>query len=177
MSYYRKIKFCLPWIFVLVWMILIFNLSAQPASHSGQLSRGVTAVVVETVKQITPVTDVTVDRWDHIVRKNAHFFIYLMLAIWVFNALLKSRIAGLKGFFLAMAICVLYAISDEFHQVFVPGRGPAAKDVLIDSAGAIVGIWIYKLAALAIKTRKRNRLSEGHRDGRKGSLPVAKRRS
>ncbi|MFF2446501.1 VanZ family protein [Neobacillus sp. NPDC058068] len=174
MSYYRKIKFCLPWIIVLLWMLLIFKLSAQPATHSDQLSRGVTAVVVETVKQITPVTDVTVDRLDHIVRKNAHFFIYLILAIWVVNALLRSRIAGLKGFFLAMAICVLYAISDEFHQVFVPGRGPGAKDVLIDSAGALVGIGIYKLTALAIKTRKREKTSAGRNPRKKGTRPMTK---
>ncbi|ETI70146.1 VanZ family protein [Neobacillus vireti] len=174
MSYYRKIKFCLPWIIVLLWMLLIFKLSAQPASHSDQLSRGVTAVVVETVKQITPVTDVTVDRLDHIVRKNAHFFIYLMLAIWVFNALLRSRITGIKGFFLTMAICVLYAMSDEFHQVFVPGRGPAVKDVLIDSAGALVGIGIYKLTALAIKIRKRERTSWCRNARKKGTRPITK---
>ncbi|WP_431191604.1 VanZ family protein [Peribacillus frigoritolerans] len=40
---------------------------------------------------------------------------------------------------LAILIYALYAISDEVHQLFVIGRGPQVKDVLIDSAEAIVG--------------------------------------
>src|SRR4051794_20898231 len=122
MSFVRKIGFILPWIIVIVWMMLIYHLSAQPAVHSDKLSRGVTKVVVETVKRVTPGTDVSIDRLDHIVRKNAHFFIYLMLAIWVLFALRNSRIVGFKSIIFAMGICILYAISDEVHQIFVPGR-------------------------------------------------------
>lgn len=53
------------------------------------------------------------------------------------------RISGVdrsKRIAIALLTCVLYAISDEVHQSFVPGRGAQVKDVLIDSAGAIVGI-------------------------------------
>ena len=38
--------------------------------------------------------------------------------------------------------CSLYAISDEVHQLFVPGRGAQVKDVFIDIAGAAVGIFL-----------------------------------
>jgi VanZ family protein len=41
--------------------------------------------------------------------------------------------------------CVLYAVSDEVHQLFVPGRGAQVTDVLIDNAGAFVGIGIYEV--------------------------------
>ena len=44
---------------------------------------------------------------------------------------------------MALLICVLYAVSDEVHQIFVPGRGAEVKDVLIDSAGASVGVLMY----------------------------------
>ncbi|MFP5109854.1 VanZ family protein [Neobacillus sp. C211] len=44
---------------------------------------------------------------------------------------------------MVIGICVLFAVSDEFHQLFVAGRGAQVKDVFIDSAGAIVGIVIY----------------------------------
>lgn len=52
------------------------------------------------------------------------------------------RVSGFKAFTLALGICILYAISDEFHQLFVPGRGGQIRDVLIDSTGAIVGVAI-----------------------------------
>ncbi|WDC84212.1 VanZ family protein [Caloramator sp. mosi_1] len=48
-------------------------------------------------------------------------------------------------FLIAFLICFVYAASDEFHQYFVPGRGPRVKDVLIDSLGAIVGIGLIKI--------------------------------
>ena len=39
--------------------------------------------------------------------------------------------------------CLLYASSDEFHQIFVSGRTASVKDVLIDTCGSIVGILSY----------------------------------
>ncbi|MFZ7946306.1 VanZ family protein [Neobacillus sp. 19] len=158
MSLFKKIGAILPWIIVALWMVLIFYLSAQPAVHSNKLSKGVTEVVVETVKRVTPHSDVSLERFNHIVRKNAHFFIYLMLAMWVFHALIKSKISGLKGWLLALGICILYAITDEIHQIFVPGRGPQAKDVFIDSAGVVVGLSLYQASSMVLKKLKRKRL-------------------
>ncbi len=80
---------------------------------------------------------------DHLVRKNAHFFIYLTLAISLRFALRKNRIIGMKRILLVIGICLCFAISDEFHQLFVSGRGAQVKDVFIDSSGAIVGLVIY----------------------------------
>ena len=45
----------------------------------------------------------------------------------------------------SLLICILYATSDELHQVFIPGRGAQVKDVIIDSAGACVGILVYMI--------------------------------
>ncbi len=42
----------------------------------------------------------------------------------------------------ALLVCIFYAVSDEFHQLFVPGRRGSAVDVLIDSAGASAGIFL-----------------------------------
>ena len=50
--------------------------------------------------------------------------------------------SGGKKIAIALVVCILFAISDEFHQLFVPGRGAQVKDVLIDTAGAIVGMCI-----------------------------------
>lgn len=85
------------------------------------------------------------------VRKNAHFFVYLVLGVFVINALRRSGVRGYRCVVYALLICILYAASDELHQVFVPGRGAQVKDVIIDSAGACVGI----LVCLIISSKRK----------------------
>lgn len=140
---FKNKKFIFSWLAVLLWMVLIFYLSAQPAAQSNDLSKGITEVIVETVGRVAPSDSFDISRLNHLIRKNAHFFAYLVLGILVMNAMRRSGIDGLKGMFLSLGICVLYAISDEVHQLFVPGRSGQVKDVFIDSAGAVVGIGIY----------------------------------
>jgi VanZ family protein len=139
------------WIFVILWMILIFFLSSQPATQSGALSTGIAAIIIQAIEKFSGHIGFDLAQFDHIVRKNAHFFVYLVLGVLVFHAL--KRNGGNRNILLAFLICVLYAISDEIHQIFVPGRGPGVKDVLIDSTGAIVGISMYWVI-----NRKRKRI-------------------
>ena len=76
-----------------------------------------------------------------IVRKAAHFTEYTLLAaafrqfLWTFR---RIRFPGL----LAWGTATLYAASDEIHQLFVEGRGGQMQDVLIDSAGALFGVFL-----------------------------------
>ena len=143
-----KLLFIISWIAVLFWMLFIFNLSSQAADQSDKLSIGVTEIIVEAVEKVTPGYDLNIREFNHILRKNAHFFAYLVLGVLVVSALRQSGIKGLRAFALALSICVLYAVSDEVHQLFVPGRGGQAVDVLIDSAGAIFGIVGYMFLRL-----------------------------
>jgi VanZ family protein len=146
----------LSWTAVILWMVFIFNLSSQEVEQSNQLSTGVTEVIVETIEEVAPNADLDVKRINHKVRKNAHFFAYLVLSILVLNALRRSGVYGYRSIILAAALCVTYAISDEIHQFFVPDRGGQIKDVIIDSAGMIAGIGIYLTMSRIIK-RKRYR--------------------
>ncbi|MCF6138807.1 VanZ family protein [Pseudalkalibacillus berkeleyi] len=132
----------LSWSFVFLWMSLIFYLSHQPATASNAMSTGLTEMIVQFIEGVTPVQDFDLEAFNHIVRKNAHFFAYFILGLLVLNALRKNRIRK-KEIGFALLICVLYASSDEVHQLFVPGRGAQINDVLIDSSGAIVGVSLY----------------------------------
>ena len=132
----------LPWILVILCMALIFYLSHQPATKSNCLSTGITEKIVKAVEKIAPDVDLDSVSFNHIVRKNAHFFSYLVLGILVMNGLRSSGVSGYRIIFFAIGICILYAISDEVHQLFVPGRGGRVSDVFIDSAGAAIGIGI-----------------------------------
>lgn len=136
----RKI---LPWTLVILWMALIFYLSHQPATKSNGLSTGITEKIVEIVEKVASNIKFDIGRFNHIIRKNAHFFAYLVLGTLVANGLRSVGLIGYKAIGFALLIYMFYAISDEIHQLFIPGRGGQVKDVIIDSAGAVVGILGY----------------------------------
>lgn len=133
------------WIPVLLWMILVFYMSHQPAVVSDGLSTGITQKLVAFIENVFSNSELDIDRINHYVRKNAHFMEYLILGVLTINALRKSGMTGRKAIIAALLICVLYASSDEFHQLFVPGRAGRITDVLIDSSGALTGILLYSL--------------------------------
>lgn len=139
-------------IFIVIWMGLIFKLSSQPAVQSGQLSGKVTNINIKAIEKVKPDTKFNTGEFNHIIRKNAHFFIYLILGILTINALKTNGIKGYRCVIFTLFICILYASSDEIHQIFVPGRSAQVKDVFIDSAGAGAGILVY----LAIKKLRKS---------------------
>ena len=150
----RKVIIFISWSLVLLWMGVIYGLSAQVATDSNALSHGVTEVVVETIEKVVPSASLDVDTLNHMMRKNAHFLAYLLLGILVSQALAWNGLHGSENARHTIMICVLYAISDEVHQMLVPGRGPAVFDVMIDSAGVCVGLALYGAIDL---TKKRVR--------------------
>lgn len=79
------------------------------------------------------------------IRKMAHFGIYLVLGISLISFLREFSIPILKLLLLSIFLAFLYACSDEIHQLFVPGRSGQFSDVLLDTLGASVGIFIYYL--------------------------------
>lgn len=48
-----------------------------------------------------------------------------------------------KRILLAFLIGLIYAISDEYHQSFVPGRSPAVSDVIADCLGSLFGLYCF----------------------------------
>ena len=140
---YLAIKKLFPWILVILWMALIFYLSHQPATSSSDLSSGITQMIMNIIEKLVPSGSFDFELFHHVIRKNAHFFAYLILGFLVANA-----VWGYKSMAVAILICVLYAMSDEFHQTFIPGRAGQVMDVFIDSAGAIVGVLFYQIIVL-----------------------------
>jgi len=95
----------------------------------------------------------------YIVRKIAHLTEYFILGILISNMITCYN----KKTYVAIIICVLYAISDELHQSLVPGRNSQITDILIDSVGSILGIFIYNFTLKITnkyKQRKRNNNNE-----------------
>ncbi|UOE96563.1 VanZ family protein [Alkalihalobacillus sp. LMS39] len=140
-----------PWLCVILWMALIFYLSHQPATESAELSTGIMQIIKQAVVGVIPQLPFDESVLHFLIRKGAHFFAYMILGILVYHALTKSNIVGVKRFSFTLMICVVYAITDEVHQLFIPGRSGEVTDVLIDSAGALVGIGVCQLVRKMIR--------------------------
>ncbi|WP_430884104.1 VanZ family protein [Fusibacter sp. JL216-2] len=130
------------WLPVLIWMFVIFMFSAQPASQSGEMSGTITKWVMSVIN-MTPLSGIITKSLLHtLIRKCAHLTIYFVLACLVSRALFMEGVKASKNIVLTITLCMLYAMSDEFHQAFVPGRGAGVKDVVIDTIGASLGTFI-----------------------------------
>lgn len=140
------------WILVLLWMVLIFCLSAQEARESAALSGATVRRVVEVVYPNyhdlpRQHQDTIVEGLQHFARKTAHTLLYMGLGILCFTALSRYRLKAARLCAGAFLIAAGYACTDEFHQLFVSGRSAQVSDVLIDSAGALAGIALAAWAA------------------------------
>lgn len=139
---------------VVLWMALIFIFSNQKADDSSKLSDGLIVKVAKVFVEnnlSTVKKEEILDRYTTIVRKTAHFTIYLILGILVINLLMEYNIKHI--IIISLIICFLYSASDEFHQLFIDGRSGEVRDVLIDTTGSLVGIYGYYLIKRKCKSR------------------------
>ncbi|MDF2820305.1 MAG: VanZ family protein [Clostridiales bacterium] len=136
----RKI---LSYTMLIIWMILIFYFSSQVADDSNQISTGIMDKVIDFINRLFPNSSFDFTNFNFIIRKSAHFIVYFILGILAFNVIKSEGIQGYKLIIQALSICVIYAISDEIHQIFVSGRSGQVKDVILDSLGASTGLFLY----------------------------------
>jgi hypothetical protein len=77
--------------------------------------------------------------------KLGHMAIFGILALLLWRSLARTTTLR-RPWAWALALAVIYAMTDEFHQSFVPGRDPSIRDVGIDAAGALIAVAIVGLA-------------------------------
>ena len=139
---------------VLITMLLtlftfIFGFSNQDAEQSSSLSRQITEDVtknIESIQKLEPnKKEEILGKIEHIIRKLAHFSLYTLVGILSMSLMSTYKIKQIKRIGLSLGIGFLYAISDEFHQSFVPGRGPMVSDVFIDTFGVVFGIVVVMI--------------------------------
>ena len=122
---------------MLLWMFLIFIMSSFDATESTNQSN----FIVNIITNIFKIENI--ELLSFIIRKLAHFTEYLILGLLVANMFTKNNINNL--YLISIILCIIYATSDEIHQLFVPGRACQLRDILIDSIGSITGVYLYKL--------------------------------
>lgn len=135
----NRLIFC--WVLLALNVAFIWGNSMLPASASLALSNWVRQLLVGMSRNPR-----RIPAGSGIVRKLAHAVEFAGLGIWLrwlFGMLCKKR----QGYLLLpLAVGVLCACADEVIQMFVPGRGPGVRDVLIDTGGVVLGILLCGLA-------------------------------
>ncbi|MFA7672763.1 MAG: VanZ family protein [Clostridia bacterium] len=150
----------ISWSAMILWMLLIFILSAQSADDSSSTSGNILTMILKMIYPGFKDMDagsqfIILEQYQGLIRKSAHFCIYGMLGIISFaayDALYEIKAKAALPF--AFITCVLYAVSDEIHQLFVPGRSCEFLDVIIDSAGALLGIIAIYLIIKSVRSKK-----------------------
>ena len=140
-------------VLVAIWCIVIFLFSNTPAVESTKQSSGFikgSIVFICTigqkigfVRQIPsgPSLDIICDYLEVPVRKCAHASIYFILALLVMLELKKNTDFKIEKLcFIAIIFCAIYSMTDEFHQLLVPGRSGEIRDCLIDTMGACYAV-------------------------------------
>ncbi|KKU89266.1 MAG: VanZ-like protein [Candidatus Yanofskybacteria bacterium GW2011_GWA1_48_10] len=120
MTWSKRIQYWLP---TFLWAIVIFSFSANSTPAASKIY------------------------WqDFIIKKSAHLFVYAVLAVLLYRSLkLTTHYSQPYLLLLTLALTTLYAITDEFHQSFTPGRGPHLRDIIIDVVGAGIGLYGFFL--------------------------------
>lgn len=148
------------WVLILLiaHCALIFGFSAQSKADSANNSKTISDKIIQRVdtKGMSNVQKARLPtKIDLVVRKAAHILLFAILGVLAqlsAEKYLKKRKALVSSVF-----CLLYAISDEIHQEFVPGRAGLISDVLIDFTGSLFGIGILCLSIYLIKRIKRRK--------------------
>lgn len=125
-----QIRFFAP---VVLWAAVIFAFSSFPTSSTSEIY------------------------WqDFIVKKLAHITEYAVLTILTYRAFWNSGYSKKNALFSAVAFAIFYAITDEIHQSFTPGREPHVRDIVFDTIGALGVVYIvWKLLPIAPERLKR----------------------
>ncbi len=144
-------------------MFTIFSLSAQPANDSSKTSGGTIDLILKVF--YPPYKNMSAKEQKDLrsvlsfpIRKLAHFTLYFALGLAAFLSVFTyTEIKYRLRIIISGAICLVYSVSDEIHQYFVPGRACRFYDILIDCLGAFLAISVLSL----VIRRNKNYVEKG----------------
>ena len=145
-------------ILLLCTFFIIFGFSSQNGEQSGGISRKVTEIILKASSSYNKLEEeekeIILHRTESIIRKVAHFSIYTVVGFLLMGLLSTYKIKDKWRIIITIIIGILYAMSDEFHQSFSPGRTPKITDVYIDTLGIILGALLVVLIRIIYKKIK-----------------------
>lgn len=142
-----NIRKVLSIVLVIIWMLTMFYFSHQQGTGSSSTSKDVSMVIVNILDIKNEMTEEQkeekVETIEPIIRKLAHYTLYMLGGILIINSVNTYIKEDVKIVIYSAFIGVIYATSDELHQLFVNGRSGKIIDVVIDSIGIFTGIAMF----------------------------------
>jgi VanZ family protein len=119
----KKIKnFIFYWLPSIIWMLIIFYFSSRPRF-------GITHKFL----------------FDFVIFKTLHMIEYGILYFLLFRAFYRTTtLSPSKKILFPLLFAIIYAVTDEFHQLFIPTREGRIRDLMIDSGGIIIVYYYIK---------------------------------
>lgn len=138
----------------------IFIFSSQNGNISGDTSRGFTRKIVEILRIDKNLSESEkeelIENSQFVIRKLAHFTIYTLAGINIFGFFNTFDMKMKNKIIFALFTGAVYAVSDEFHQMFSGERTASIRDVCIDSCGVFFGVLIFIFVKKILKSIKYN---------------------
>lgn len=139
-------------------LFTIYKFSSQNGTQSKGISTKVSQFILNfsnTYKEAnTKEQTKMLNRTNAIIRKIAHFSIYTLLGLTIMGLMTKTKLKDRWRILITIGLGMIYAILDEFHQSFSPGRSPKVTDVYIDTLGIILGVLLVILIRMIYKKIK-----------------------
>lgn len=144
-------------ILTLATFVTIFIFSNQNGNLSGSTSRGFTKKIIEILRIDRNLSESEkeelIENSQFVIRKLAHFTIYTLAGINIFGFFNTFDMKMKNKIICALFTGAVYAVSDEFHQMFSGERTASIRDVCIDSCGVVFGIFIFLIINKVIKRK------------------------
>lgn len=143
----------------LVWQGVIYGFSAEDSDESGGRSQGLCYDIVHLLcgdERGEAEINALADKIEPAFRILAHMFCYSVLGGLYFLLFASFGCACIRRSLFSVGCALVYAVFDEVHQYFVPGRSMQLVDVIVDTAGAVLAVCSLSLILhLALKRRKK----------------------
>lgn len=142
------------------WGMMIFGFSAQEGEKSSDISGRISYAIADELKgmakQEMSEADILLlaEKMEHPIRKCAHMMEYAFFALLIFNLFSAFGMKGKKRYLFVIIVVLIYAITDEVHQLYVPGRSGQATDVIIDVLGGSLMMLVVSLVLRRFTKRR-----------------------
>lgn len=144
-------------IIIAIWAFVVFNFSSQDGGDSSGLSRKVVEFFIKNEEVINKV--------EPYVRKAAHFSEYGLGGVLFISLFSTYNWTERKQITISILLGIWYAITDEVHQLMVPGRHGAIFDVYLDTLGFATGVLAMLLLIKLVKIYKHNKKEKNKNGG------------
>lgn len=161
----KKLIPIIGFILMILWMILIFYMSSRTNMELDSTKSFMLNIMVKIFKGNdfylldSAAQNNILSTYSYIVSKTAHFLEYGILCYFCYLAFIYLKKYRIR-YIISVLICLIYAITDEYHQSFVSSRTPRVFDVIIDVTGAIMMILLIELVITIINYRRIGKIND-----------------